>query len=62
MTSLVFGKWLYVFWWTVKTAEQVPNQKFAIWDCYEGVGAEPPTLTKNFYFVSKNNLIFGLFC
>ena len=53
MTSLVLGKWLYIFWWTVKTAEQVRNQKFAMRGCYGGVGAELPTLEKFVFCCQK---------
>ena len=53
MTSLVLCKWLYVFWWTVKTAEQARSQKSAMGGCYRALEAEPPTLEK-FVFCWQN--------
>ena len=46
MTSLVLGKRLYVFWWTVKTAEQVRSQKSGMGGCYGDLAAVPPMLKK----------------
>ena len=60
MTSLVLGKCLYVLWWTVKSAEQVRNQKFVTGVVTE-VWGQSPQRSKNLYFVSKNNLMLGLF-